>query len=544
MDSFDYVIIGAGSAGCVLASRLSENPGTRVLLLEAGGSDLNFWVRMPIGYGKAFHDAKLNWKYSTEPDAGTTGKPAYWPRGKVLGGSSSINAMVYIRGQAGDFDDWAALGNPGWSFDELLPIYRRMEDNLAGEDEWRGCDGPLTVSNIEDSVHPLCANYLAAAEAAGLARNSDFNGATQEGVGIYQITTRRGFRCSAATAYLQPARKRRNLDVRTRAHVTRILFRGKRAVGVEYLQGTEVKQVTARAEVILSAGAVNSPQILQLSGIGDPATLKPLGIDVLHAAPMVGQNLQDHVGFDHLYKSKKPTLNDVLRPWWGRLRVGLQYVLIRTGPLSLSVNQGGGFVRTNPAHSRPNIQLYFSPVSYTRAQPGKRALMSPDVFSGFLMGVSNCHPKSRGSIDIRSADPAAPPKIVPNYLSCDEDVSELLEAGNMLRRIAATAPMQDIIAQELKPGPQITSDAEMIADIRARTGTVFHPCGTCSMGPAQESAVVDARLRVHGLDGLRVVDASIFPRITSGNLNAPSMMVGEKGAQMILQDAARITGLS
>ncbi|MDP2738774.1 MAG: GMC family oxidoreductase N-terminal domain-containing protein [Pseudorhodobacter sp.] len=538
-DSFDVIVIGAGSAGCVIASRLSENPSLRVLVLEAGGSDRNFWVRMPIGYGKAFHHPGLNWKYMTEPDAGTTGAACYWPRGKVLGGSSSINAMVYIRGQAQDFDNWAALGNSGWGFAEVLPFYKRMEDNLAGADAWRGSGGPLTITSIEDLAHPLCTNYLAGAAEAGLPRNRDFNGATQEGVGLYQITTRAGFRCSAATAYLNPARRRSNLEVRSHAQVTRILFEGRRAVGVEYRQGGQLRRVMAGREVILSAGAVNSPQLLMLSGIGSAQTLKPLGIDVVRDTPMVGRNLQDHVGFDHVYRSRKPTLNDVLRPWWGRLAVGLRYVLTRSGPLSMSLNQGGGFVRSSPQRARPNLQLYFSPLSYTRAMPGRRAVMSPDEFSGFQMGISNCHPTSRGEIGLYSADPFAAPKIVPNYLSTDADITELLEGARLLRRIAATGPMHEIIASELKPGAGAESDMALEADIRARTSTVFHPCGTCSMGPDPATSVLDARLRVHGTGGLRVADAAIFPVIPSGNLNAPSMMVGEKAAAMILEDLAR-----
>ncbi|MCJ8056634.1 GMC family oxidoreductase N-terminal domain-containing protein [Shinella curvata] len=537
MDEFDYVIVGAGSAGCVLANRLSADGRHKVALLEAGGSDLNFWVRMPIGYGKTFYHNTLNWKYLTEPVPGFDGRQSYWPRGRVVGGSSSINAMVFIRGQAQDFDGWRALGNPGWAYEDVLPFFKRMEDNLSGADQWRGRGGPLTITNIEDVAHPLCQNYLAGGVEAGLVRNQDFNGATQEGIGIYQITTRKGFRCSAATAYLAPASARSNLRVIKAAHATRVLFDGKRAVGIEYRQGSELRSIRARREVILSAGAVNTPQLLQLSGVGDPVLLRRHGLDVVLPAPNVGRNLQDHIGFDHLYKSTQPTLNDVLRPWWGRLKVGLRYVLTLSGPLSLSVNQGGGFFRTNPGRTRPNMQLYFSPVSYTRAVPGKRALMSPDPFAGFLVGVSNCHPTSLGQLAIRSADPFAPPEIQPNYLSTEEDVQELLEGAHFLRRLAKTGPMREIIESEIRPGPEVLSDEALIADIRARSGSVFHPCGTCAMGADASASVVDPRLRVHGLESLRVVDASIFPRITSGNLNAPTIMVGEKGADLILEDA-------
>lgn len=537
MDEFDYVIVGAGSAGCVLANRLSESGKYLVALLEAGGTDLNFWVRMPIGYGKTFYHSTLNWKYLTEPDPGIGNRQSYWPRGKVLGGSSSINAMVFIRGQAEDFDHWQALGNPGWSYQDVLPVFKRMEDNQAGADPWRGQGGPLTITNIESVVHPLCANYLAGGVEAGLARNTDFNAATQEGIGIYQITTRKGFRCSTATAYLNPARRRPNLQVFKNAHVTRVTFEGRRAIGVEYRQGNETRRVATRREVILSAGAVNSPQLLQLSGVGDPEHLTGLGLNVVHPSRNVGRNLQDHIGFDHLYESTEPTLNNVLRPWWGRIAVGLQYVLTRSGPLSLSVNQGGGFFRTSPEHKRPNMQLYFSPVSYTRAQPGRRALMSPDHFPGFLVGVSNCHPTSRGRIDIRSSDPFESPSIKPKYLSTDADVKELLQAARFLRRLADTSPMQAIIKREIRPGAEVTSDEDLIDDIRMRSGSVFHPCGTCGMGPDPASSVVDARLKVHGVEGLRVIDASIFPTITSGNLNAPTIMVGEKGAEFVLADA-------
>lgn len=533
---FDFIIVGAGSAGCVLANRLSADPSVRVLLLEAGGSDFDVWIRMPIGYGKTFYHPKLNWRYQTEPDAGIGGRPAYWPRGRVIGGSSSINAMVYVRGQHADFDAWAALGNPGWSAADVLPVYKRMEDNLNGGDHWRGTGGPLTITNMSGSVHPLADDYLKAAAAAGIPVNPDYNGATQEGASIYQVTTRKGLRCSSADAYLHPVRRRTNLEVRTNAHVTRIVVESGRAVGVDYVRHGVRTTVRAAREVVLSAGAVNSPQILMLSGIGDAGRLAALGIAPVHHAPKVGQNLQDHLGFDYIYESTRPTLNDVLRPWWGRLGVGLQYVLTRKGPLSLSVNQAGGFVRGRPDRDRPNIQLYFSPLSYTRAVPGKRALMRTDLFSGFMLGISNCHPKSRGELVLRSADPLAPPVIRPNYLSDENDLDELVDGARILRRIAAMQPLAGLIRREIVPGPAVESDAEMAADIRARSGSVFHACGTCAMGPDPNRSVVDPRLRVHGIAGLRVVDASIFPLIPSGNINAPSILVGERGADFILEE--------
>ncbi|GAB5468288.1 MAG: GMC family oxidoreductase N-terminal domain-containing protein [Rhodospirillales bacterium] len=537
MSDADYVIVGAGSAGCVLANRLTASGRQSVTLLEAGGSDLNVWVQMPIGYGKAFYNRGLNWCYQSEPDPGTGGRVSYWPRGKVIGGSSSINAMVFIRGQAADYDGWAALGNGGWAYADLLPYFKRLEDNRAGADDWRGSGGPITVTDIAKAVHPLCDDYLAAGVEAGLPRNPDFNGASQEGVGIYQITTRGRRRCSAARGYLHPAAGRPNLRIVKRAQATRILFEGRRAVAVEYRQGEALHQVRAKREVLLAAGAVNSPQLLQLSGVGDGALLKAKGIEVLLDAPQVGGNLQDHIGLDHIFEANRPTLNNVLRPWWGRAAVGLRYLLTGGGPLSLSVNQGGGFFRSSPERERPNMQLYFSPVSYIKAPPGKRPMMSPDPYPGFLLGVSNCHPSSRGRIEIRSADPFEAPAIHPNYLSTNEDVVELLEASRFLRRLSATASLRAISKRELLPGPEVDSDADMVEDLRQRAGTVFHPCGTCAMGPDAKTSVVDPALRVHGLEGLRVIDASIMPRITAGNLNAPTMMIAEKAADLLLAEA-------
>jgi choline dehydrogenase len=537
VDEADYVIVGAGSAGCVVANRLSAGGRNRVVVIEAGGGDRNFWVRMPIGYGKAFYHPDLNWRYVSEPEAGLEERTAYWPRGRVLGGSSSINAMVFIRGQREDFDGWEKLGNPGWGYRDVLPVFKRMEDNLAGADEWRGGGGPLTVSDVTGVVHPLCANYLAAGIAAGLPRNRDFNGVSQEGVGIYQITTRNGFRASAATAYLKPAMGRDNLKVITRAHATRILFEGTRAIGVEYHRNGQLHVVKIRGEVILAAGAVNSPQLLQLSGVGDPGLLKQNGIEIAHAAPGVGENLQDHLGVDYLYRSRKPTLNDQLRPWWGRIMVGARYLLTRGGPLSLSVNQGGGFFRTDPALERPNMQLYFSPLSYIKAVPGKRQLMRPDPYPGFLLGVSNCHPASRGHIRIRSSDPFQAPAIRPNYLSVQADMDELVMGARFLRKLAAQEPMAELIAEELQPGADVVSRPQIEADIRRRAGSIFHASGTCAMGPDPALCVVDARLRVHGMTGLRVIDASIFPRLVAGNTNASAIMVGEKGSDFILADA-------
>lgn len=538
MSDYDFIIVGAGSAGCVLASRLTESGRYRVLVLEAGGSDRRFWITVPIGYGKTFYDARYNWKYLTEPDPGTAGRVSYWPRGKVLGGSSSINAMVYIRGQREDFDGWAAAGNPGWGWRDVLPYFKKSEDFAQGPGAFHGAGGPMHVSDTSGQVHPICHDYLAAGQQAGLPLNNDFNGASQEGVGLYQILTRGGFRVSSARAFLRPAMRRGNLAVRQQAQATRIVFEGRRAVGVEYRERGVINTARCRGEIILAAGAINSPQLLQLSGIGPAGLLQSMGIPVGLDLAGVGANLQDHLCVDYLYRSRRPTLNNLLRPWWGKLRVGIEYVLSRGGPLALSVNQAGGFFRTSPALSRPDMQLYFSPLSYIKAPPGKRALMSPDPYPGFLLSVSPCRPDSRGRLAIRSPDPLAAPAIHPNYLATQHDIDEMLAGVRFLRKLALTPALAELIEEELKPGPAVQGDEALIGDIRQRAGTVFHPVSTCRMGPAGEGNVVDPRLRVHGLEGLRVCDASIFPAITSGNTNAPAIMVGEKGADLILEDAA------
>ncbi len=533
----DFILIGSGSAGSVLARRLADSGDHTVLVLEAGGSDRRFWVQTPIGYGKTFYDPSVNWRYTTLAQPRLNGRTSYWPRGRIMGGSSSINAMVYIRGQHEDYNDWRDLGNPEWGWDEVLPYFRKSETNSRGGDAFRGDSGPLYVNDPSASYHPTCRTFIEAATQYGLKPNPDFNGATQEGVGMYQITTKNGFRMSAAKAYLRPALAKTNCNIELNAQVTRILFDRKKAVGAEYLQNGEIRQARARREVIVCAGAVNSPQLLQLSGIGPGELLRRHGIDVILHHPQVGRNLQDHLALTHFYRSKVPTLNNQLYPWWGKLHAGLKYVLFRKGPLSLSVNQAGGFIRSHPGRERPNLQLYFSALTYLTSPKGKRPLMRPDPWPAFQNGICQCRPTSRGAIRIASNDPLDYPDIDPGYLSTDHDIQEMVEGFRLLRGMAEMPAFRKIIESEISPGGSVQSESRIIEDIRERSETVFHPTSTCMMGPDPASSVVDRDLRVHGMQGLRVVDASVFPTIISGNTNGPVIMVAEKAADIILRDS-------
>jgi choline dehydrogenase len=535
-DTFDYVIVGAGTAGCVVASRLAES-GASVLLLEAGGSDRTIWIQLPIGYGRTFFDKRINWMYDTEAVPGLDGRSSYWPRGKVIGGSGSINAMVHVRGQPHDFNDWRALGNVGWAWDDVLPSFIKAEDHDLGASNWHGVGGPQHVTDISDKAHPLCQRFIAAGKTLGLAFSPDLNGANPEGVGIYQINTRRGRRASTANEYLRPELRRGGVELRTKAHATRILFEGKRATGIEYRRGGETLRASARREVILSGGSINSPQLLQLSGIGDATLLRSFGIDPLINASAVGRNLQDHLAVSFFYKTSVPTLNDELRPLFGKIKAGMRYLLNRGGPLSMSVNQGGGFVRSDPSQARPNLQLYFTPASYTQTPLSDRKLLNPDPFSAILLSFNSCRPTSRGHLQIRSSDPFEYPLIQPNYLSTEQDIEDARAGNRLLRALAHSGPLAEVITEELIPGAAIQGDDALMENFRKSADTVYHPSSTCMMGPEAATSVVDARLRVHGIEGLRVVDASVFPTITSGNINAPTVMVAEKGAAMILEDA-------
>ena len=535
LGEFDTVILGAGSAGCVLADRLTADGRRRVLLLEAGGSDRRFWIRLPIGYGRTFFDERINWKYQTEPEPALGGQRGYWPRGKVVGGSSSINAMVYCRGLPGDFDDWRQRGNPGWGWSDVEPVFRRTECQVDASGSAAG-DGPLFVSDVERELHPLRRHYFAAAREMGLPVSPDFNGPQPEGVGLYRITTRHGMRWSAADAFLRPALRRSNLQLECHALVHRVLFEGRRAVGVVFARGGQLFTARARREVILSAGAVNSPQLLQLSGVGPGELLQRHGIPVLLDQPAVGGNLQDHIAVSYFYRATEPTLNNQLYPLHGKIAAALRYVFTRRGPLSVGVNQCGGFVRTRAELARADQQLYFNPVTYAMAPAGKRPLMNPDPFAGFILSFQPCRPASRGRIDICSPDPGAAPAIRPNYLSTEGDLADVVAGGRFLQTMLATRAMQALIAQPMAPDLAPLDAQQIVDDFRARAGTVFHPVGTCAMGADPRTAVVDSRLRVHGLQGLRVVDASVFPNITSGNTHAPTVMVAQKAADLLLAE--------
>jgi choline dehydrogenase len=526
---WDYVIVGAGSAGCALANRLSADGHSTVLLLEAGPPDRYPWIHIPIGYAKTMFHPVYNWCFKTESDPGMNGRQIYWPRGRTLGGSSAINGLIYIRGQREDYDDWAALGNAGWSYDDVLPYFRKLEHNVRGADRWHGIDGPLWASDI-DARHELIDALIEAGGEIGIPRNDDFNGATQEGVGYYQLTTRRGLRCSTATAYLRPARTRQNLCVETGAHATRILFDGRKAVGVVYRQGARDVTVNARREVVLAAGALQSPQLLQLSGVGPPALLREFGVPVVHALPGVGENLQDHLQARVIFRCTKPiTTNDVLRSPWRKLAMGLQYVFRRAGPMAVGINQGGIFARTNPALTRPDVQFHVATLSSDMA--GSKV----HEFSGFTMSVCQLQPEARGYVRLKSPDPLAAPAMQPNYLSTERDRKTLVAGIRLARALAATRALAPYVAGEYRPGPEATSDEALLEFAKNTGGTIFHPSGTCKMGPASDPmAVVDHDLKVRGLDGIRVVDCSIMPTLVSGNTNAPAVMIAEKIADRML----------
>ena len=532
-DDFDFIVVGAGSAGCVLANRLSANGRYRVALLEAGPRDSSLWIHLPIGYGKTMWDPKVNWRFYTEPEANMDGRKIYWPRGRVLGGSSSINGLIVVRGQPSDYDRWRELGNSGWGWNEVLPYFIKLESNPdLGDDQLHGSGGPLRITSIKRR-HELIEALIAAAGKYGVPRTSDFNGADQEGVGYYQLTTRNGWRVSAADAYLRPAKRRKNLAVITDAQVARILIDGRRANGVACRIGGELRELRARHGVVLAAGAVQSPQLLMLSGIGPADELRGQNIPVVLDRKNVGKNLQDHFQVRLIYRCTKPiTTNDALNSIFGRLGMGLQWLLHRSGPLATGINQGGLFTRVLPESQTPDIQFHVATLSADMAG-GK-----VHDYSGFTLSVCQLRPESTGSIALASADPFAPPKIFANYLATETDRRCTTAAMAFARKLAATAPLSDYVAAEMSPGPDYASDADLLRFARGHGVTIFHPVGTCRMG-TDDAAVVDPRLHLKGIDGLWVADCSIMPTLPSGNTNVPAIMVGEKASDMILEDVSR-----
>ena len=535
MNNFDIIIIGAGSAGSILASKLSENKKFKILILESGPKDYHPMIKIPLGYGMTFYNKEINWNFYSKAQKQLNDREIYMPRGKVLGGSGSINAMVYTRGLKTDFKDWANTNNTEWSIDNIEHSYNEIEKNIIINDK-SSATNKITVNDVSEFHHDILKYYFRAAKELDLPFLKNLNKFNLEGVGNYNITTRNGYRWSAASGFLKPSLKRKNICLITKANVTKLIIKGKKVLGVEYEHEGLLKKEMANIGIVMSSGAIKTPQILMLSGIGPGKILKKNGIQVLLNNENVGSNLQDHIGLDYLYKSSIPTLNQSLGRMSGRIKSMIQYLLFRSGPFSLSLNQGGGFIRWKNKEDYPNLQIYFNPLTYSVSHRNKRPLLKTDKFSGFIIGFNSCRPKSKGEISIKSNNIKDDPIIDPNYLSNDEDLYDLECAFDFVRNLSSTSSMKNIIKNPLKIDPMTSSNKELISHFKENASSVYHPCGTCRMGEVKESSVISHRLKVHDLENLWIVDASIFPNIPSGNINAPVMMSAFIGSQIILED--------
>jgi choline dehydrogenase len=528
---FDFIIVGAGSTGCVLANRLSADGRYTVAIVEAGGKDHSPWIHIPVGYFKTIKNPSLNWMYRTEADKGLNGRSLNWPRGKTLGGSSSINGLLYVRGQAQDYDNWRQMGNTGWSWEDVLPLFKRAEAWEGGGDQWRGDDGPLSVTKSRKSWKIVDA-WVKAAQEAGFAYNHDYNGKKQDGVGYFQLTARNGLRCSSAKAYLSPVRNRHNLRIFTNFLTGKVEFEGRRAVAISGTRNNQPVTLKARREIILSAGAIGSPQIMMLSGIGPGKHLREKGIEVVLENKSVGKNLQDHLQARPVYKCSVPTINTRTRGMFNQAKIAIEYALYRTGPMTMAASLGTGYLKTRPELETPDIQFHIQPFSAENPTTGV------DDFDAFTASVLQLRPQSTGELRLRSADPEDHPEIHPNYLSTKLDQDTIVDGIRIARKICRQKAVNDLITEEHAPGKSISDDdyEGLLNWARNTATTIYHPTGTCKMG-IDANAVVDPELKVYGVEGLRVADCSIMPQIVSGNTNAPAIMIGEKASDIIQEDA-------